>query len=125
MRRTLMSALTACFAAALTLVGPAAGGASALPSGTAACPSGYLCVWDQINYQGNMYKFSGSNSSWAAWAINNHDSSWYNHGTSGLNACVWQYEGYLGSVKVIRAGTSSPSDSGHAHLGSSNSWGNC
>ncbi|MBB4983403.1 MULTISPECIES: peptidase inhibitor family I36 protein [Streptomyces] len=125
MRRTLMSALTACFAAALTLGGPAAGGASALPSGTAACPSGYLCVWDQINYQGNMYKFSGSNSSWAAWAINNHDSSWYNHGTSGLNACVWQYEGYLGSVKVIRAGTSSPSDSGHAHLGSSNSWGNC
>ncbi|WP_338933150.1 peptidase inhibitor family I36 protein [Streptomyces netropsis] len=124
MRRTLVSILAAGFAAALTIAGPVSD-ASAAPTGTAACPSGYLCVWDQINYQGNMYKFSGKNASWAAWAINNHDSSWYNHGTSGLDACVWQYEGYWGSVKVIKAGTSSPSDSGHAHLGSSNSWGDC
>ncbi|MFD9104646.1 peptidase inhibitor family I36 protein [Streptomyces virginiae] len=125
MRRTVISVLTTCLAAAFTVAGPATS-ASAAPSGTAACPSGYLCVWDQTNYQGNMYKFAGSNSSWAAWAINNHDSSWYNHGTSGLNACVWQYEGYWGDVKVIRAGTSSPGpDNAHAHEGSSNSWGNC
>jgi hypothetical protein len=121
-RRSRLAGLAAAAAiAAAAIVMPA------LPAqaGTAACPSGYLCVWDQTYYRGNMYKFSGKNFSWASWAINNHDSSWYNNGTSGLNACVWQYVGYSGPVKVIRAGTSSPVDSIHAHRGSSNSWGNC
>ncbi|MFI9213941.1 peptidase inhibitor family I36 protein [Streptomyces sp. NPDC053253] len=122
MRRTLIPLVSVGFAAALTLAGPAS---SASAAGTADCPRGYLCVWDQTNYQGNMYKFSGTNFSWGSWAIDNHDSSWYNNGTSGLNACVWQGVGYTGSVKAIRSGTSSPSDATHAHRGSSNSWGNC
>ncbi|WP_371098804.1 hypothetical protein, partial [Streptomyces sanglieri] len=49
--------------------------------------------------------------------------SWYNHGTSGLNACVWQYSYNTGSVKVVASGTSSTQDAAHAHLGSSNNWG--
>ncbi|MCG0066604.1 peptidase inhibitor family I36 protein [Streptomyces tricolor] len=69
--------------------------------------------------------FSGNNSGWASWAINNHDASWYNNGTSGLYACVWQSQYYTGSVKVIKVGTSSPADSVHAHRGSSNIWGDC
>ncbi|MGW2659151.1 peptidase inhibitor family I36 protein [Streptomyces sp. NPDC001478] len=106
-------------ATAAVFLGPV----SPAQAATADCPSGYLCVWDQTSYNGKMYKFSGSNSSWSAWAIENHDSSWYNHGTSGLNACIWQYPGYLGSVKVVASGTSSPQDAAHAHLGSSNNWG--
>ncbi|GGR08970.1 peptidase inhibitor family I36 protein [Kitasatospora griseola] len=121
-RVKLSLAVAAALAAALI---PAGSAGATTTSGTADCPAGYLCVWDQINYQGNMYKFSGENFSWSAWAINNHDSSWYNHGVSGLNACVWQYEGFSGSVKVIKAGTSSPSDPAHAHYGSSNNWGKC
>ncbi|MEV0787629.1 peptidase inhibitor family I36 protein, partial [Streptomyces sp. NPDC050423] len=68
-------------------------------------------------------KRAAPNSDWSAWTINNHDSSWYNHGTSGLNACVWQGYYYTGSVKVVASGTSSPQDAAHAHLGSSNNWG--
>ncbi|WP_326763471.1 peptidase inhibitor family I36 protein [Streptomyces sp. NBC_01591] len=125
MRRTLVSALTtAGIAAALTVIGPVSS-TSAAPTGTAACPSGYLCVWDQTGYKGHMYKFSGKNASWEAWPINNHDASWYNNAKSGLDACVWQGKNYTGSVKVIKAGKSSPRDSAHAHRGSSNSWGNC
>ncbi|MBP0448793.1 MULTISPECIES: peptidase inhibitor family I36 protein [unclassified Kitasatospora] len=123
MRRFLTSLLTLGFAAVLSVAAPVAG-AGAATTGTAACPSGYLCVWDQTEYRGNMYKFKDANS-WESWAINNHDASWYNHGTSGLCAYVWQYSDYSGTVKVIKPGTSSPSDSAHAHRGSANSWGNC
>ncbi|WP_442789839.1 peptidase inhibitor family I36 protein [Nocardiopsis sp. EMB25] len=91
-------------------------------SGTDDCPLGYLCVWEHPNYQGRMYRFAGANASWAAWDINNKDSSWYNNGTEGMLACVWSGTNYQGSVKVIQHQTSSPSDSTHGDRGSSNSW---
>ncbi|MGW3168406.1 peptidase inhibitor family I36 protein [Streptomyces sp. NPDC001142] len=131
MRRILVPVLTAGFAAALTIAGPASGAsASVSVTGTASCPSGYLCVWDQTSYNGNIYKFSGTNKSWTSWAINDHDASWYNHGTSGLKACIWGDEysviwGWGGGLKSVASGTSSPSDSNRAYKGSSNSWGNC
>ncbi|MCX4773753.1 peptidase inhibitor family I36 protein [Streptomyces sp. NBC_01285] len=90
---------------------------------TADCPSGYLCLWDQTHYNGNMSKFKDANASWSGYNINNRDSSWYNHGTSGLNACIWQGYYYTGSVKIVASGTSSPQDAAHAHQGSSNNWG--
>ncbi|MEE1805844.1 peptidase inhibitor family I36 protein [Streptomyces sp. BE133] len=119
MRLTRVLPLVAAATIAAVFLGPV----SSAQAATADCPSGYLCVWDQTSYNGKMYKFKDSNASWSGYAIENHDSSWYNHGTSGLNACVWQYSYYTGSVKVVASGTSSPQDAAHAHLGSSNNWG--
>lgn len=125
MRRILFPVLAAGFSAVLVLAGPASSAAPTAAQGTAACPKGYLCVWDQTDYKGHMFKFKDSNSTWGGYAIENHDASWFNNNKSGLDACVWQYKGFAGSVKVIKAGKSSPGDAAHAHKGSSNSWGKC
>ncbi|MEU9763436.1 peptidase inhibitor family I36 protein [Streptomyces sp. NPDC047985] len=125
MRRIFVPVFAAGFSAALVFGGPASSAAPTVAEGLAACPKGYLCVWDQTDYKGRMYKFKDANASWGNYAIENHDASWYNNNKSGLNACVWQYKGHMGSVKVIKAGTSSPKDANHAHKGSSNSWGDC
>ncbi|MER5349404.1 peptidase inhibitor family I36 protein [Kitasatospora sp. NPDC002551] len=118
MRRALLSALSTAVMAAALAVGPVPGAHAA---GTADCPRGWLCVWDQTDYQGHMFKFKDANATWPA-AIENHDASWFNNGTSGLTACIWQGGAYTGTVKAVKAGASSPRDSAHAHRGSSNDW---
>ncbi|WP_404870366.1 peptidase inhibitor family I36 protein [Kitasatospora griseola] len=122
MRQRVKLSLAAVAALAAALI--PAGSADAAPAltGTAACPSGYLCVWDQPDYQGKMYQFRSDNFSWWGWDIDDNDRSWYNNGTSGKYACVWQFANYSGSVKAIAPHTSSPHDYNHETRGSSNDW---
>ncbi|BAJ33252.1 MULTISPECIES: peptidase inhibitor family I36 protein [Kitasatospora] len=122
MRLRVKTAMAAAIAMAATLLPAGSAQAAHGRTGTAACPSGYLCVWDQPDFRGRMYRFLGDNASWGDWAIDNNDRSWFNNGTSGTYACVWQYVNLVGHAKALAPGEASPDDPGHAGRGSSNDW---
>jgi hypothetical protein len=119
MRKSLQAALFAIpVAAALLLTG--SGPAAAAPPG---CPAGALCVYRDINYAWGPYKFFGTNYSWHQWAIADRDSSWFNNGTSGRSARVWEHVGYSGRVEVcIARGHGIRNQWWFDDLGSSNDW---
>jgi hypothetical protein len=75
--------------------------AAAAPAG---CPAGALCVYNQLHYGGNRYQFFGSNASWGAWAVEDNNLSWFNNGTSGRWARIWEHRNYGGSWDAIARG---------------------
>ncbi len=88
--RSIVASLAALAALPLGAISLSAPPAQAAPNG---CASGALCVYWDTFYRGSKYQFFGSNSSWAAWAIENDDSSWFNNGTSGLSVRVYDDRG--------------------------------
>src|SRR5438128_9821689 len=85
------------YAAAVLALGAGVLGAAAGPAKAAAsdCASTYLCVWKDSGFTNSRFQFAGNNTSWAAWAINNEDSSWFNNGTSGLRVQVYDHTNYV------------------------------
>ncbi|MGW1502615.1 peptidase inhibitor family I36 protein [Streptomyces mirabilis] len=68
--------------AAAALLALTGGLALATPSGAADCPSGYFCVWENANFDGQRANWSGDDGWWESW-IADTDSSWANHAISG------------------------------------------
>ncbi|MGQ4475235.1 peptidase inhibitor family I36 protein [Streptomyces sp. SAS_276] len=66
-RRAVSASVVAATMAALGLLTPGSAEAAA------SCPSGSLCVWDQINYTGNRCSWSNADNDW----------------TSGTVTCSW------------------------------------
>jgi hypothetical protein len=89
------------------------------------CPSTYLCVWWDSGFVNSRYQFAGNNTSWSQWAIEDDDSSWYNHGTSGLNVQVYKDSGYRNTTICVHYQQSVAADSFANDKGSSNLWGGC
>jgi Peptidase inhibitor family I36 len=98
---------------------------TAAPAG---CAAGALCVYNQLHYGGNRYQFFGSNASWGAWAVEDNNLSWFNNGTSGRWARIWENRGYGGSWHAIARGVGvwdgSPNGANSPvyKRGSSNDW---
>lgn len=83
MRRMILS-LTVAMATVTTLLVGGAGTALAAPP---SCRSGYVCIFENLNYAGGRADFVGSDNNWTdnrfsnGTPINDRDSSWYNNGT--------------------------------------------
>jgi hypothetical protein len=114
-RRTLSATVVAATVAALGLLAPSSAEAAASD-----CPSGSLCVWDQINYTGNRCSWSNADSDWTSgsvtcsWADDRNVKSVYNHGTSSSYEGVGLYSGagYSGYLGCIGQGVKGPGVSG-------------
>jgi hypothetical protein len=117
-RRTLSAAVITATVAALGLLAPSSAEAAASD-----CPSGSLCVWDQINYTGNRCSWSNADSDWTSgtvtcsWADDRNVKSIYNHGTSSAYAGVGvysgaNYSGYIGCAAQGAKGTAVSGDAG-------------
>lgn len=113
------AAVVAAIAGLGGIAAPAAGAASG------DCGSGYLCAWWDSNYNGARYQFAGNNASWHSWAIADDDSSWYNHGTSGLRVQVYRDVNYVSSTVCLSMGQKIASNAGANNKGSSNLWNGC
>ena len=125
MKRTIKKVLATVALATATVVPLGALPASAALSD---CQSGYLCAWWDINYSGSKYQFGGNNTSWNAWAIADDDSSWYNHGTSGMKVAVYNDTNYTGGTTVcLTQGQYVAWNYSANDRGSSNqwNWGSC
>lgn len=119
MRKSVQAAFFGTSLAAALIVGTSEP-ASAAPPG---CPAGALCVYRDVNYAWGPYKFFGTNDSWHQWAIADRDSSWFNNGTSGRRARVWEHVGRSGRVEVcIARGTGIANQWWFDDMGSSNDW---
>ncbi|MGW5653354.1 peptidase inhibitor family I36 protein [Streptomyces humi] len=118
-RRTLSVTVVAATVAALGLLAPSSAEAAASD-----CPSGSLCVWDQINYTGNRCSWSNADSDWTSgtvtcsWADDRNVKSVYNHGTSSSYEGVGLYSGagYSGYLGCIGQGVKGPGVSGSPGL---------
>jgi peptidase inhibitor family I36 len=89
------------------------------------CPSTYLCVWWDSGFGNPRYQFAGNNTSWHAWAIADDDSSWYNHGTSGLRVQVYRDVNYVSTTICVAHSQQVSFNSFANDKGSSNKWGGC
>lgn len=113
-RRTLSATVVAATVAALGLLAPGSAEAAA------SCPSGSLCVWDQINYTGNRCSWSNADNDWTSapvvcsWADDRNVKSVYNNGTSSSYEGVGLYSGtgYSGYLGCIGQGVKGPGVSG-------------
>jgi hypothetical protein len=90
----------------------------------ASCPAGALCVYDQTYYNGTLYRFFGTNSSWAPYGIEDRNASWFNNGTSGRWARIWEHRSCTGNWHAIARGVGVYDGSGSVvyKKGSSNDW---
>jgi Peptidase inhibitor family I36 len=113
MRRSLVGKLAATAALAAAMIAPSVGSAT-----LSQCPSQNFCAWTASNYSGTVAKqIQVNNPFWnttAGWnVLYNNDRSWYNHGTSGLRACVYDGTGggppLLISLAMGQAVASAPS----------------
>jgi hypothetical protein len=116
--------LVAIVAAAAIAVGFGVGAGSA-HAAASDCPSTYLCVWWDSGFGNPRYQFAGNNTSWHAWAIADDDSSWYNHGTSGLRVQVYRDINYVSTTICVAHSQQVSFNSFANDKGSSNKWGGC
>jgi Peptidase inhibitor family I36 len=87
------------------------------------CTSGALCAYVHVNYAYGPYRFFGTNSSWHRWYIADRDSSWFNNGTTGRAARVFQHVNWGGAVEVcVDRGDGIPNQWWRDDMGSSNDW---
>ncbi len=115
MRRAVVTAVVAS-TAALTL---GAAPAQAAPSG---CQYGALCVYWNTGYGGAQSQFFGSNPSWGAYSIEDDDSSWFNNGTTGKGARIFDNRSHSGGSKCYDMGDGEGYAVAVDDRGSSNSW---
>jgi Peptidase inhibitor family I36 len=102
-RRLSLIAMAGASAGLATVLVPTA--AHAAPPG---CAAGALCVYDQENYDGTRYQFFGTNSSWAPYGIEDRNASWFNNGTTGRWARIWELRscaGGWGTYSSVSPGT--------------------
>jgi hypothetical protein len=94
--------------------------ASAAPGG---CKVTYLCVYRNTFYDDGPFQFAGANRSWSAWPrIANDDSSWFNNGTSGLAAAVYDARDFQIRTICLERGTGNRIALSKQDRGSSNRW---
>jgi hypothetical protein len=121
-RRLSLIAMAGATAGLATVLVPTA--AHAAPSG---CAAGALCVYDQENYAGTRYQFFGTNASWAPYGIEDRNASWFNNGTTGRYARIFEQRnctGTLGTFSSVAQGTG-VADGSQWYVykrGSSNDW---
>lgn len=104
MRKTFVSGAIA--AVCVTATSIIAGGtpASADPQD---CPSGYVCVWGDSNYQGRYLFAPGPERSSVGGYMNDLTTSLWNR--TGSQVCFYQHDNWRGvTLKIIPAGGSSP-----------------
>lgn len=81
---------------------------SVTPQAYSDCPSGWVCLWDQVGYAGRMLKWSspGTRESMGNYGFNDQMSSWANK-TGSLDA-KWFYDGIESGIsRCMNPGTSS------------------
>ena len=100
--------------AAVAIVAPVA------HASLADCPSGYLCVWNAINFPGSPNnKFFYDNSSWAGTQVQNSDYSWADKGTQYVRV----YDYYNGPVTLcLTPGMGVFTNASAQHRGDGNKW---
>ncbi|MFD5437562.1 hypothetical protein ACFWJ4_36100 [Kitasatospora sp. NPDC127067] len=82
-------ALAAGFAAATTLLAPAANAQPAVSAAPADCPKGYFCGYKYSNYRELAFKFSVCGAIQEIPDGLNSGGSWYNNQTAGLKAKMY------------------------------------
>ncbi|MBC2876502.1 MULTISPECIES: peptidase inhibitor family I36 protein [Streptomyces] len=120
-----MKRLSALLAAVLISAG-AALTTSADAQAAVSCRRGYFCVWTDANFTGMKIEHSGDDRWWEG-DMNNHDSSWANHGVSGpgVKDHVKIYDGreLTGGVTLCLAPGQEVAYNGHANdRGGSHTW---
>jgi hypothetical protein len=89
------------------------------------CPAGALCVYDQTYFNGTLYRFFGTNSSWGPYGIEDRNASWFNNGTTGRWARIWENRSCTGSFDAVARGVGVYDGSIASPVykkGSSNDW---
>ena len=101
--------------------GTAIGAAMAAPAG---CPSGALCVYSGLNFTGSHSYLFDCNRTWVTFGRNDINESWYNNGTSGRWARIWQNVNFTGNFFAIAPGVGvlDGHGTGVYNAGSSNDW---
>lgn len=79
--------------------------AAALDVAPPGCPSGALCVYSRRNYSGSLSVLHDCNRSWATFARDNVDESWFNNGAPDRYARIWQNPDFTGLSYALPPGT--------------------
>lgn len=99
--------------------------ATAVPlAAPAGCPSGALCVYSGLNFTGSHSYLQDCNRSWVTFGRNDINASWFNNGTSGRWARIWQNVDFRGNFDAVARGVGvSDGRTGPVfNQGSSNDW---